>query len=165
MSQIAQPQTFPNLNFVVQDQGADMLAQGKTLVGGVEDRIKFMQHNFFEPQPLRDVAAFFIRQCTHNWCDKDVVRIFKGFVPGLEGSAKGTPLLINDTVMAEPGTRPAHEERALRQVDMLMMIGYGAKQRTKAEFEDLLKEADSRYEIVDLHAGGSMGLLEVRLNV
>lgn len=150
---------------MVQDHSEDMLAQGKTLVGPVEDRIRFMQHDFFEPQPLRDVAAFFIRQCTHNWCDKDVVRIFKGFVPGLEGSAKGTPLLINDTIMAEPGVRPAHEERALRQVDMLMMIGYGAKQRTMGEFGALLKEADPRYEIVGLHAGDSMGLLEVHLNV
>lgn len=141
-----------------------MLAQGKTLVESVEGRISFMQHDFFEPQPLRDVAAFFIRQCTHNWSDRDVVRIFKGFVPGLEGSAKGTPLLINDTVMPEPGSRPAHEERALRQLDMLMLVGFGAKQRTKAEFEALLKEADSRYEVVNVHAGGSMGLLEVHLN-
>lgn len=140
-----------------------MLAEGKNLVGQLDDRISFMQYNFFEPQPLRDVAAFFIRQCTHNWCDRDVVTMFKGFVPGLEGSVAGTPLLINDIVMPEPGERPAHEERSLRQLDMLMLIGFGSKQRTRAEFETLLKEADSRYEIVSVQATGSMGLVEVHL--
>ena len=140
-----------------------MLAQGKTLVGPFQGRITFMQYSFFEPQPQRNAAAFFIRQCTHNWCDRDVITIFKSFVPGLEGSKKGTPLLINETVMPEPGVRPAHEERALRQLDILMLVGLGAKQRTKAEFEALLKAADPRYEIVNVHADGPMGLLEVHL--
>jgi len=157
-------QIFPGLDFVVQDGSTDMLAQGKTLVGQLQDRIKFMQYSFFEPQPQREAAAFFIRQCTHNWCDRDVITIFKSFVPGLEGSKKGTPLLINETVMPEPGVRPAHEERALRQLDILMLVGLGAKQRTKAEFEVLLKDADPRYEIVSIHADGPMGLLEVHLN-
>lgn len=85
-----------------------MLAQGKRLLsesddltfpGSDEARVQFMQYNFFEPQPLREVSAFFIRQCTHNWCDRDVVAILRGFVPGLDGSAPGTPLLINDTSM------------------------------------------------------------------
>lgn len=88
-----------------------MLAQGKrllsesddpTLTDSDEGRVQFMQYNFFHPQPLRDVSAFFIRQCTHNWCDRDVVAILRGFVPGLEGSAPGTPLLINDTSMLGP---------------------------------------------------------------
>ncbi|OTA89001.1 hypothetical protein M434DRAFT_115210 [Hypoxylon sp. CO27-5] len=155
---------FPHLSFVVQDGSADMLAQGKKLdlhdAGG---RVTWMQYDFFQPQPLRDVAAFFIRQCTHNWCDRDVVKIFKSFVPGLEGSKPGTPLLINETILPEPGTKPLHEERAFRQMDMLMYVNLGAKQRTKNEFEALLKEADPRYEIHNVHAEGNMGLLEVHL--
>lgn len=80
-------------------QGKRLLSDDLTIPGSSEPRVVFMQHNFFEPQPLRDVAAFFIRQCTHNWCDRDVVTILRGFIPGLEGSAPGTPLLINDTSM------------------------------------------------------------------
>lgn len=155
---------FPRLSFVVQDGSADMLAQGKQLdLHGAEGRVTWMQHDFFQPQPLRDVAAFFIRQCTHNWCDRDVVKILKSFVPGLEGSKPGTPLLINETILPEPGTRPLHEERNLRQMDMLMYVNLGAKQRTKNEFEALLKEADPRYEIHNVHAEGTVGLLEIHL--
>lgn len=152
------------MSFVVQDGSRDMLAQGKALLSpDIRERVTFMQHDFFSPQPLRDASAFFIRQCTHNWCDRDVITIFRSFVPGLEGSPPGTPLLINDTVMPEPGTWPAHAEKAIRQMDLLMLIGLGAKQRTKAEFEDLLKKADPRYEVVNFQADGPMGLLEVHL--
>ncbi|VUC28458.1 unnamed protein product [Clonostachys rosea] len=161
-------QNFPHLNFVVQDNSQDMLDAAKHVPtnADVADRISYMKHDFFEAQPVKDAAAFFMRQCTHNWSDRDVVRIFKGMVPGLEASGPGIPFLINDTIIPEPGSIPLHEERALRQMDMLMMIGLGAKQRTKAEFAALLKEADQRYEIVNAYAeGSSMGLLEVQLKI
>ncbi|KAI0478370.1 O-methyltransferase [Xylariaceae sp. FL0804] len=155
---------FPSLEFVVQDGSPEMLAQGKNLdLGTAKGRVSWMQHDFFQPQPLRDVGAFFIRQCTHNWSNRDVVMILRAFVPGLEGSRSGTPLLINDTILPEPGTIPVHAERGLRQMDMLMFVCLGAKQRTRAEFEMLLKEADERYIIKGVHSEGTMGLLEVHL--
>ncbi|KAF2963729.1 hypothetical protein GQX73_g9838 [Xylaria multiplex] len=141
---------FPHLNFVVQDASLDMLAQGKPLLTDA---------------PARNIAAFFIRQCIHNLCDRDVIRVFKALVPGLEGSDSGTPLLINDTVMPEPGVWPAHIERELRQMDMLMMIALGAKQRTQAEFEELLRLADTRYQLINCHTQEQMGLLEVHLKI
>ncbi|KAH7629298.1 hypothetical protein B0T09DRAFT_308306 [Sordaria sp. MPI-SDFR-AT-0083] len=57
---------------------------------------------------INDAAAFLIRQCTHNWADKDVVTIFKAFVPGLKNSSPETPLLINDITIPKPGTWPRH---------------------------------------------------------
>ncbi|KXX82903.1 Sterigmatocystin 8-O-methyltransferase [Madurella mycetomatis] len=155
---------YPNLNFVVQDSNADMLAEGQeSLADHLRGRVTYSQHSFFEPQPVKDAAAFLIRQCTHNWADKDVVTIFKSFVPGLENSSPDTPLLINDIIIPEPGTWPRHQERVVRQVDMVMLVNCGAKQRTKAEFESLLKEADPRYEIRNVFDNGPLGLLEVYL--
>ncbi|KAL7623512.1 hypothetical protein AAE478_007195 [Parahypoxylon ruwenzoriense] len=161
---IALARLFPNLEFVVQDT-KDMLVEGqKLLTDDVRDRVTFMQHSFFELQPLKDAGCFLIRQCTHNWCDRDVVTMFKGIVPGLEASKPGTPFLINDIIMPEPGTIPRHSERELRQIDMIMLIAFGAKQRTKAEFEALLKEADPRYVIRSVQGEGApLGLLEVHL--
>lgn len=89
--------------------------------------------------------------------------MFRSLVPGMEGSKPNTPLLINEIIMPRPGTWPRRAERAVRYVDMLMMTGFGAKERTEDEFEALLKEADSRYEIRNVHATGPMGLLEVYL--
>ena len=142
-----------------------MLAEGKALLTDeIRDRISFMQHSFFEPQPYMGAAAYLIRQCTHNWCDRDVVTMFKSVVPALEGSAPGTPLLINDIVMPEPGEWDRGEERAVRQIDMIMLVSFGAKQRTKVEFEVLLKEADPRYQLRNVRAMGPLGLLEVYLD-
>ena len=141
-----------------------MLAEGqKLLTDDIRDRISFSKQSFFEPQPYKGVGAFLIRQCTHNWADHDVVTMFKSVVPGLEGSAPDTPLLINDIVLPEAGTVPRHKEREMRQADMVMMVSFGAKQRTKTEFETLLKEADPRYDIRKVHNTGALGLLEVYL--
>ncbi|KAB8235180.1 O-methyltransferase-domain-containing protein [Aspergillus alliaceus] len=155
---------FPQLDFVVQDGSTHMLAEGqKLLAEEIRERITFRQHNFFEPQPVRGAAAFLLRQCTHNWADADVVTIFKAVVTGLEGSAPETPLLINDVILPESGTISRQKEREMRQADMVMLVSFGAKQRTQKEFGTLLKEADPRYEIRRVHETGALGLLEVYL--
>ena len=141
-----------------------MLTEGqKLLTDDIRDRISFSKQSFFEPQPYKDAAAFFLRQCVHNWANRDVVIMFKCLVPGLEASAPETPLLINDVVLPEAGTVPRLKEREMRQDDIAMMVIVGAKERTKAEFNALLKEADARYEIRKVYDVGTLGLLEVYL--
>ena len=157
-------QMYPNLDFLVQDSNTAMLAEGKeSLSKDLRGRVAFSEHSFFDPQPVKGAAAFLIRQCTHNWADKDVVTIFKAFVPGLENSSPETPLLINDIIIPEPGVWPRHQERIVRQVDMVMLVNCGAKQRTEAEFKALLEEADPRYEIRKVFGNGPLGFLEVYL--
>ncbi|KAI1028639.1 hypothetical protein LB503_002644 [Fusarium chuoi] len=156
---------FPNLKFIVQDDSEGMLSDGQRLLTpDIQDRIVFQKQSFFAPQPCRDVSAFVIRQCTHNWADDDVIVMFKSVVPGLEGSPPDTPLLINDIVMPEVGTVPRLKERAMREADMVMMVSFGAKQRTKTEFDILLKKADPRFVIRKVHDTGALGLLEVYLH-
>ncbi|RYC65176.1 hypothetical protein CHU98_g1043 [Xylaria longipes] len=146
------------------DDSAAMLAEGEKLLNDdIRGRVSFSRHNFFDPQPYRNAGAFLLRQCTHDWCDRDVVTMFKSLVPGMEGSKPNTPLLINDIIMPQPGTWPRHAERAVRDLDMIMMVGFGSKERTEDEFAALLKEADSRYEIRNVYATGPMGLLDVYL--
>ena len=81
-----------------------------------------------------------------------MVIILKSLVPGLEGSAPGTPLLINDIILPEPGIKVQRIwERERRQVDIIILVCFGAKQRTVAEFEALLNQADPRYVIRKIH--------------
>ena len=143
-----------------------MLVQGQRLLSDdVRDRISFTKANFFEPQRFMGASAYLLRQCTHNWADRDVVTMFKSVVPGLEGSAPGTPLLINDMILPEPGSKISRiRERELRQADMVMLVSFGAKQRTIAEFKALLHKADPRYVIHKIHDDGALGLLEVLLD-
>ena len=163
---IARPQTqqFPALNFIVQDS-ADMHAAGQELLttDDLRSRVSFMQHSFFEPNPVGDAAAFILRACALNWCDKDVVTMFRSLVPGLERSKPTTPLLINDLVMPKQGALERSFERGLRQIDLIMLVGFGGKLRTEAEFGDLLKQADERFEIRGSYPEGLMGVLEVYL--
>ena len=141
-----------------------MIAQGQPLLTpAIRPRITYMQHNFFDPQPVHDASAFFIRQCVHNWPDAECIRILRAFVPALEKCARGTPLLINDTVLPRLGEKTRYEERGLRQLDIAMMVVLNAKQRTEKEFRVLLKEADERFEVVKVHSHGSMGLVEAQL--
>ena len=145
-----------------------MLALGpKFLNPGLKDRISFTKADFFAPQKHLGAAAYFIRQCTHNWADADVVRIFKSMVPALEASAPGTPFLINDMILPEPGSKMERLwERERRLVDMVMLVCYGAKERTVKEFDTLLRVADERFVIKKVYNEnqGELGMIEVYLN-
>ncbi|RYP52771.1 hypothetical protein DL768_002122 [Monosporascus sp. mg162] len=164
---MALAQEFPQLNFIVQDGSAEMLAEGtmlkKTLPGEVSRRVSFMRHDFFESQTVRNVSAVLVRQVTHNWTGEDVVRILRAIIPTLEGSKRPTPLLINDTVMPEPRELPLHEERVYRNLDMMMFVCLGSKQRTRSEFAALLEKADERFSICNVYTDGNMSMLEIYL--
>lgn len=134
---------------MVQDVNSVMLEQGPRRVDfpRVQDRVSFMQYSFYEPQPVTEAGLFFLRQVTHNYPDDVCVKIFKSFVPALEKCAAGTGLLINDMILPAPNTEPKVDEHHLRQIDIHMLNGYAAKQRTLDEFRQLLKEADPRFEV------------------
>ncbi|KAK8108877.1 hypothetical protein PG984_014678 [Apiospora sp. TS-2023a] len=159
---------YPHLTFIVQDTNCEMLRHGAAeLTDDIRDRVSFMEHSFFEPQPpIQGVnaCAFLLRQCAHNWADPDVVAIFKALVSGLESARADTPLLINEIILPGRGEWPRHQERLARQMDIAMMAVHGAKERTRAEFEALLKEADPRYEIRNVFDDGPLGVLEVYLS-
>lgn len=155
---------FPGLKFVVQDSSMKMLADGKAqLTPDIRDRVSFMQHDFFSEQPVTDASAFFIRQCLHNWNDKDCIRIIRALVPALEKCKPGTPLLINDEILPGLNERTKFEEHLLRQYDMCMFVIFGSKQRTELEFKKLLKQADPRLKVVKVHGTNGMGLVEAHL--
>lgn len=46
---------------------------------------------------------------------------------------------------------------------MCILVNLGSKQRTKDEFEGLMKEADPTFEIRDVFDDGPLGLLVVYL--
>ena len=129
----------------------------------VQDRVSFMRYSFYEPQPVTDAGLFFLRQVIHNYPDAVCVQILKSFVPAMEQCLPNTSLLINDMLLPPPNTEPKVEEYHLRQIDIHMLNGYAAKQRTLKEFTQLLKAADQRFEVVKVHGKGVMGLLEVQL--
>jgi len=126
-----------------------MLSQAsRSALADLNNRVALMHHSFFDPQPVSSgVSAFLLRNVTHNWSDEDCVRIFKALVPALEKSGTDTRVLINDIVLPDLNEAPRFVEQRLRQVDIMMLVAFGGKQRTKGEFQALLETADPRYRV------------------
>jgi hypothetical protein len=101
-------------------------------------------------------------------------------LPGLQPGAK---LIIQDTLLPEPGTASLLKERSLRFVSQLpfcfaeanlihkihrandldMVTSFNARERTVAEWKLLLTEADSRFVVQSViePRGSALGILEV----
>jgi hypothetical protein len=92
--------------------------------------------------------------------------MLRALVPALEGRNDNPILLINDVIVPErpEGDVTMTEANQLRQMDLLMLALFGAKERTENDWRQLFKKVDKRLEIVNLHyKPRGAGLLEVRL--
>lgn len=77
------------------------LEKGQEIVSkepGLRSRIMFVEHDFFQTQPLT-AEVYLFRQILHDWSDTDCVRILKALLPALKTGAR---ILISECVMPEP---------------------------------------------------------------
>jgi len=156
--------TFPNLELIVQDSLTMLSSASQNDFSDLNGRVTFMPHDFFTKQPVSGAAAYLLRYITHNWSDEDCIRIFRALVPALEKSPAGTPILINDVVMPALGEASRYTDNRMRQVDLMMMLMLGAKQRSEEQFRRLLSDADPRLKIKAIHGKGNMSLIEAYLD-
>ena len=106
----------PNLHFIVQElprtvQSVDRSALHAT----VASRIEFMEHDFFNPQPVT-AAVYIFRQIFHNWADSNVIKILRSLIPALRPGAR---VLVHDLILPEPGTVSLMQDRQIRYVRRL----------------------------------------------
>ncbi len=111
-------QSVPGLRFVVQDLPGAMLDAKETLPQDVAERIEFMEHNFFQDQPVK-ADAFLFRMIFHNWPDDYVVKILRATVPGLKNRSK---IVINDYLIPEPNTMSLMKERTIRWAAFITVL-------------------------------------------
>lgn len=103
-------QTAPGLRFVVQDLGGAMQGAKDSIPEDVAQRIKFMEHDFFNHQLVK-ADAFLFRMIFHNWSDENVIKILKATIPGLK---PGSRIIVNDYFVPEPKTMSLMKERTIR---------------------------------------------------
>ena len=108
---IALAQTHPHLTFIVQDLPAMIVGAQDAVPPDVTDRISFMEHDFFTPQPVRKAAVYLFRNIFHNWSDTHVVKILRATVPALEPGAR---VVANDYLIPEPMSMAPSKEREIR---------------------------------------------------
>jgi hypothetical protein len=157
-------QNFPSLKFTVQDISNHQLSSAQC--GDVQDRVTFQQYDYTMPQPIRDAGVYLFRIAFHNNNDEEAMKMLRAVVPALENRNDEPILLINDCIVPEraEGEITRTEEHQHRQLDMVMLTLFGAKERTTRDWRGLLERSDKRLEIRKMHYSPSgAGLLEIRL--
>jgi hypothetical protein len=99
---------------------------------GLEGRIDIRGGNFFESIPS-GADAYLLKHILHDWSDEDCLRILKNIYAAAE---PGTKLLIVDTVI---GARNEHQFAKI--LDIQMLVHLPGKERTQAEWKELLHAA------------------------
>lgn len=107
---IALAQTYHKLKFVVQDLPEMIRAAEDAVPADVADRVEFMEHDFFKPQP-RDAHVYLFRNVFHNWSDMHVIKILRALIPALW---RGARVVVNDYLIPEPKTMSPSKEREIR---------------------------------------------------
>ncbi|ETS86516.1 hypothetical protein PFICI_00344 [Pestalotiopsis fici W106-1] len=151
--------SFDNVRLVVQDMALVVKDAESGVPDDIKGRIEFKAHELFEPQVVQ-ADAYFFRMIFHNWADKYSLKILKAQIPALRPGAK---ILIQDAVMPGPGEVPLWRERHIRSMDLNMLGGFNARERSIQEWKALLAAADERFVIrrVIPHARSSMSIKEI----
>ena len=161
---VALAKQYPHLNFVVQDLPETLVNAQKAFDPSdpnVASRIKFMPHDFFQPQPITDANVYLLRMIIHDWPDTEATNILKHLQSALK--KPDASIIIMDTVLPRPGSIPILEERQLRVRDLTMMEVFNAKERELEDWKQLTRNSGLRILHVEQPLGSNMGLLQVGL--
>jgi O-methyltransferase domain len=99
---------------------------------GLESRIEVRSGDFFESIP-NGADAYLLKHILHDWSDEDCLRILTNIYAVAE---PGTKLLVVDAVI---GARNEHEFAKI--LDIQMLVHLRGKERTHAEWKELLHAA------------------------
>ena len=119
---------------------------------GVADRVRIAEGSFFDSVPGGG-DAYVLKNIMHDWPDEKAVQIL-GNVRTAAGS-QATVLLVEFVI-------PNHDrDFAGKWVDLEMMLNLGARERTAAEYRDLLSEAGFRMTRV-VQTASPLSVVEAR---
>lgn len=127
----------PSARGVLFDQPAVVAGAGREFRdAGVSDRYEVRSGDFFDSVPPGG-DIYLLSNIIHNWDDKLAVRILANCA---EAMAEGGRVLLFETVMPGGG-EPAP---TIRLMDLNMLVLCDGKERTEAEFAELLDHAGLR---------------------
>ncbi|KAK8024452.1 O-methyltransferase-domain-containing protein [Apiospora rasikravindrae] len=157
---IALAKRFPDLTFVVQDMEQVVANAGTNLPADLNDRVSFMAHDLFKPQPV-EADVYYMRWILHNWSDKYCKLILEALVPALKD---GCRILIQDFCMPKPGEVALWKEQDARAMDINMAATFNAIERTADDWRALLKEADPRFALHEITSprGSALSMIDIR---
>ncbi|OTB02433.1 hypothetical protein M426DRAFT_322710 [Hypoxylon sp. CI-4A] len=135
---------------VLQDQ-ADVISQ--VSAGGL---FEATAHDFFTPQPVKNARAYYLHSVLHDWGDDDCVKILEQLRPALKSGY--SRLLINEIIV--PDRNPTWP---VTSMDQLVFILGAMRERTQADWENIVKRAGFKIVKVYNYEMGSESLIEAEL--
>lgn len=124
----------PHVSAIIEDQPQVLEAAREFLSRrGLLDRCRLVPGNFFESVPAGG-DVYVLSHIVHDWNDDAALKILANCRAAMRPSSR---LLLLEAVLPPHGTQMA---ATLFDVNMLVMLG--GKERTEAEFRDLLGRAD-----------------------
>ncbi|KAI0972265.1 S-adenosyl-L-methionine-dependent methyltransferase [Xylaria arbuscula] len=135
----------PGFRFTVQDipEGIGSHSELSNIPSSVSSRIRFVAHDFFEPQPssqadwpLPDV--YLIRKILHDWPQQHARRILSHLAKAIQDGQVEARIIIVDTVLPASGTIGKLHEAKLRVRDLTMLQKLNSHERDLEEWKELL---------------------------
>lgn len=128
----------PHLRGVLADQphvvaGAD----GMFANLGVADRCRAEPCDFFTAVP-EGGDAYLLSNILHDWPDQEAVAILRTI---RAAAPSGSRLWVLENVLPDADRAPAEDDLRKYLLDLVMLINFGASERTFAEYAELLERA------------------------
>jgi tRNA A58 N-methylase Trm61 len=139
----------PHLNGILFDM-PQVIEHARKSIGG--NRVEFMSGDFFESVP-HQADVYLMRHIIHDWNDEQAIAILRRCREAMHASAR--------LVIAEPVIPQGNDPHMGKMMDLHMMVVTGGKERSEAEYRELLGQAGFRLsrviptpaQIVDLIEG------------
>ena len=139
---------FPSLNLIVEDQPA-VVVNAKVEDPDIKDRIKFLEHDFFQEQPVKDADVYFYRRVMIEWPEEKAVEMIRALKPALK---VGALVQIQDVHTPVPGDCPIWQAQRFRNSDMLGLAIANTDQREEDEWRRIFKKAGPGFEFKGVRA-------------
>ncbi len=115
---------------------------------GLKDRVQLVPTNFFEAVPA-GANAYLLRHIIHDWADDEALQILRNIRKVVPSDGR---LLIIEGIVS-----PGNERQFTKLLDLAMLTLPGGKERTEAEYRELLAAAGFELSrIVPTEAGVSV---------
>ncbi|PWW72967.1 S-adenosyl-L-methionine-dependent methyltransferase [Tuber magnatum] len=158
---IAAAQKVPKLKCVVQEIGMVASEGLDGLPQELKDRVEFQENDFFEGQPIGGPGVYYhLRHILHDHPDPACKKILSHIANAMDSSSR---ILIDECIL-DKSMGPDYDRAAVK-MDFQMLVMCNAKERTEAQWAELIKGADERLVVERLWRakGNSTGIIEVGL--
>lgn len=132
----------------------------------VRDRVSFVEHDIYQPQPTQDADIYMVKLILHDYSETEAAKILRALTPALRKGDKVIVIEYIGKVDEKDGDQGGKVEEktekkealplSVRQMgtatDLRMMAIFNAKERPAESYRDIFKAADERFEVVTVKA-------------